>query len=343
MLTFKQLKLGPVGRASGYDVEGCDFLRICRDSVRQLMNRGNWFSTVLPISACVRDGAVTWPRGVRTILGINYNGQPIPISNQWYQFMQPDSYYSGWARDYRRNNWFGNTSVETRNLNCCFNPIRAEGFSLRVFITQPTDAGKTITFYGTDVNGQPIFSQRSDGTIQPGVQVTMASPTVDTPVVIRHVDRVVKDETDGDVLVYQYNVAGGFMLDFARYQATECSPTYITTVLRGACNNFRQQPNGANDGCVRCVESLVAMEFVPFKFDDDLVQIDTEDAIRDMVLSIRKKDQGDLPGAQGYEMSALRELNFQMKQRYPDEQFIVNFRPFGRDDLNNNNIRIGQL
>jgi hypothetical protein len=341
-LTFKQLQLGPVGRAAGYDIGGCDFLQICRDAVRQAMNRGEWFSTVVPLDACVRDGTVTWPRGTSTILGINYNGQQQAVTNMWAQYMQPDSWHREWANEYRRRGWFGNTEVETRGTACCFNPIRAEGFVLRTFITQPTDAGKKITFYGTDVNGQPIFSTRSDGTIQPGVQVTMANPSVDTPMAIRHVTRVVKEETDGDVLVYQYNLAGGFMLDFGRYQPTECTPEYITTVLRGGCGNWSNHISPANP-CIRCISSLIKVEFVPFKFDDDLVQIDSEDAIRDMVLSIRKKDQGDISGSEAYEISAIRELNYQMRRRFPDEQFIVNFRPFGNDDLNNGNVRISQM
>lgn len=342
MITFKQLKLGPVGRASGFDVESCDFLTICRDAVRQLMNRGGWFSTVVPLDACVRDNVVTWPRGVSTILGININNHPVLISNLWYQFMQPNMHDNGWARQYRTTGWFGNANIETRGLACVFNPIKAEGFTVRTFITLPSDAGKKITYYGVDVNGQPIITTRLDGTVQPGVQVVLGSPFVDTPVAIRHITRVVKEETDGDVLAYQYNLASGFLLDLARYQPTETNPQYITTELRGVCN-LRQRPNGANDGCVRCVSSLVKVDFVPFKFDDDLVQIDSEDAIRDMVLSIRKKDQGDIAGSAAYEISALRELNFQMRQRYPDDQFQVNFRPFGSDDLNGNNIRIGQI
>lgn len=342
MITFRQLKFGPVGRAAGYDIESCDFLTICRDAVRQLMNRGGWFATVNPLDACIRGNVVTWPRGVSTILGINVNEMPLPISNMWYQFMQPNMHGNGWARAYRQNGWFGNANVETTGRAVVFNPIRAEGFSIRTFITMPSDVGKFITYYGTDVNGNPIITTRPDGTVQYGVQVKLASPMVETPVAIRHVTRVVKDETDGDVIAFQYNLAAGFMLDLARYQATETNPEYITTALRGVCN-LRQHPNSCNDGCVRCVSSLVKLNFVPFKFDDDLVQIDCEDAIRDMVLAIRKKDQGDLQASLAYETSALRELNYQMKERYPDDQFQVNFRPFGRDDLNGNNIRIAQI
>lgn len=334
MLTFGDLQNGAVGRSSGMDVSGYDFLKYSNDAVRQLINRGNWWSSVMPMIGCVRSGVITWPRGVATILGLNLCDRQTVLSNRWFQFMQPDSRHRHWAHDFTRAGWHGQLRVESTSTSPVFNPIMAEGFTVRTFITDPADVGKTITFYGTDVNGQPIFSTRADGTIQEGVQVVLASPSVDTPVAIRHISRVVKDVTSRDILCYQFNVAQGFLLDLARYQPTETSPAYITTAVRG---------HHCDQGCNRQVEALVKMNFVPFQFADDLVQIDNEDAIRDMLLAIRKKEQGDIAGSVAYETSAIRELNFQMKNRFPDEQFIVNFRPFGRDDLNNCNVRIGQI
>ena len=334
MITYGDLQNGAVGRSSGLDVTGTDFLKYCNDAVRQLINRGNWWSSVMPMMGCVRSGVVTWPRGVATILGMNICQHQTILANRWFQFMQPDARYRLWAQGYNRAGWYGQLRVESASTSPVFNPIRSEGFTIRTYITQIADVGSTITFYGTDVNGQPIQTTRADGTIQDGVQVTLASPYVDTPMAIRHVTRVVKDVTNGDLICYQNNVAQGFMLDLARYQPTETSPAYITTVVRG---------HGCDEGCNRQVEALVKMNFVPFQFADDLVQIDNEDAIRDMLLAIRKKEQGDIAGSVAYETSAIRELNFQMKNRFPDEQFIVNFRPFGRDDLNNCNVRIGQI
>lgn len=334
MITFGDLQNGAVGRSSGMDVSGYDFLKYSNDAVRQLINRGNWWSSVMPMVGCVRSGVITWPRGVATILGLNFCDRQAVLSNRWYQFMQPDSRHRQWAHDFNRAGWHGQLRVESASTSPVFNPIAAEGFNIRTYVTDKADAGKTITYYGTDVNGQPVFSTRADNTIQEGEQVTLAVPFADTVNNFRHISRVVKDVTNRDVVAYQNSVAQGMMLDLARYQPTETSPQYVTTQVRG---------HGCNEGCNRQVEALVKVNFIPFQFPDDLVQIDNEDAIRDMLLAIRKKEQGDIAGSVAYETSAIRELNFQMKNRFPDEQFIVNFRPFGRDDLNNCNVRIGQI
>lgn len=332
MITFRQLQNGPCGRIAGLDVTSQDFLNYCRDSVRQLMQRGNWYGTVWSMDGCVKNGCITWPREVDTVLALNHCDHPTIMQNHWYRFMQPDSQCRRRLQGWYNNGWRGNRVMDMGNQACCFNPIQAPGFTLRVFITQPTDVGKTITFYGVDANGQEVMSMRPDTTFQAGIQLTLATPSVDTPVQFRHVTRVVKQETDGPLNVYQFNQQLGFLLDFAHYGATETNPEYQVSRVSGRMN-----------GCGDQISALIKMKYVPFKYQDDLVQIDNQDAIRDMIYSLRKKEAGDAAAAFAYETSALRELNHQMRNLYPDENFIVNFRPFGNDDLNNCNVRIGQI
>ncbi len=337
MITFRQLKTGAVGRASGLNVEGCDFLRYCNDAVRQLMNRGNWWATVQIMTGCVRDNCIVWPRGVAAILALNTCRDHTIVHNKWFSFRPLDSSWHSEMENYNRNGWAGDLITESLNTTPVFNPIKSEGFTIRFFISQPSDAGKTVTVYGTDANGQNIRTQRADGTIQDGVQVALANPSVDTPFAIRHVSRMVKSETDGEVRAYQYNVAQGFMLDLALYQPSELNPEYVTSRIIG-CRR------GNFSGCTERVSAMVKLGFIPFKFNDDLVQIDNEDAIRDMLLSIRKKEQGDVAASRAFEISSFRELNYQMKNLFPYEQFVVNFVPFGRHDaLSNSQTRIGMI
>jgi hypothetical protein len=337
VITFRQLKYGAVGRASGLNVEGCDFLKYCNDSVRQLMNRGNWWATVQVMTGCVRDNCIVWPRGVAAILALNTCRDHTIVQNKWFSFRPLDSSWRGEMRNFNQNGWAGEFITEMLNTSPVFNPIKAQGFTIRFFISLPSDAGKLITVYGTDVNGQEIRTQRPDGTIQDGVQVALVNPSVDTPMAVRHVTRIVKGETDGEVRAYQFNVAQGFMLDLGLYQPSELNPEYVVSRIMG-CRR------GNFNGCTEQVSAMVKLKFMSFKFNDDLVQVDNEDAIRDMILSIRKKEQGDIAASAAYEMSAFREMNYQMKNLFPDEQFVVNFLPFGRHQaLDNYQTRIGMI
>jgi len=327
-LTFRQLKDGPVARAAGMDVESCDFLQICRDAVRQLMTRGDFWSDVVPVDCCVCvRGELVWPRGVSTILAMNVNGEPIPLANRWYNFRPMNETHYQWGWDYQRRGFRGNITGETNGVSPVFNQITSPGFKIRTFISNPNDVGKKITYCGIDKNGQVARAQRDDGTWQDGFQVTLANPYVDSPEMQR-VTRVVKEETFGYLNAYQYNIAQGFLLDLAQYQPSETNPEYIVTKIVGHQSRYPFGAAGWGNGFAN-VNALVKLNFIPFKFDDDPVQIDNVDAIRDMVYSIRKKDQGDLGASVAYEASAVRELNRQAESKMPDDTMVIENRTFG--------------
>ena len=332
MITFKQLKdpSGTVARSGGLDPQSVDFRQYVNDAVRELMRRGNWWATVQPIVGCVRDRVVTWPRSVGAILALNTCDRPTEVSNHWYQFMPLDPSHVRWAREYDRWGRAGNVMTETTNTACVFNPIVTDGMNLQFYISQPTDAGKFITVYGIDGNGQVIRSKRPDGTFQDGIVLMLANPYVQSPFTIRHVHRIVKDVTDGQVNAYQYSVPGAFSVDLGSYEPTETNPEYITTQIRGhgAPDNWHYKQGNWNR-CPGQISALVKLNFIPFFHDNDLVQIDNVDAIRDMLLSIRYREQSNMEQASVYEQSALRELNKQMQDRFPIEQFQVSFRPYG--------------
>jgi hypothetical protein len=103
-------------------------------------------------------------------------------------------------------------------------------------------------------------------------------------------------------------------------------------------------PPGGSVGCCQMeVEALVKIKFIPVKYDDDVMLIDNEAAVVNMIMAQRMKESGDLANARAYEGDAFRELNFQMKDYFPDENFVVDFQPFGRDNLNRDGIRIGMI
>ena len=322
---------------TGLCVDSPDFASYANGALDQLIRRGNWFGTIKTIRTCVRGHCVVWPRQVGTILALNVNGQPSDLFNRWYGFM-PDGYcgklFQRWNAAGRQR---GLTTESDGNV-CVFNPIPCNtDVYLQFFISNPTDAGKTITVLGIDSNGQPVRTQRSDGTVQDGVVLTLAKPFVQSPMMFRKVTRVIKGETNYTVRGYQYNPATQTLDDLCSYEPSETNPEYVHS--RISCGvQFR------GSGCLAQVEALVKLKFTPVKYDDDLLVIDNDDALANMMMSKRFKEMGDVANTMAYEAQAFRELNYQMKDVFPDEQFVCNFLPFGRyDALNGSNIRIGMI
>lgn len=346
MITFGSFKnSGTAKRMSGICTDSPDFLSYTNGAIDQLLRRGKWWGTFRSIKSCTYGGCVTWPRHVQTVLAVRGCHGLLQNFNQWYRFlpMQSCGYFyrdwAGWGKPSLASMGFAigsNTSPVFNNI-----PFGGDCF-LQIYCGNANDAGKFITICGIDSNNQRVQQQRPDGTFQDGVRIQLAVPFVTTPIQFRKVTRVNKDLTLSPVRIFQVSpLAGGLLLPMAYYEPSETHPEYIQTALPGGlCQNC--QPNVAPNP--QPVEALVKIKFTPIMYDDDVMLIDNEAAVANMIFAQREKEAGNISNARAYEGDAFRELNFQMKDYFPDEQFVVSFQPFGHDDgLNRDNIRIGML
>lgn len=341
MLTFSQFKLGPAKRIAAVVSSSSEFSDLTNDAVRQLMNVGSFFGTVQPMRGCVYGDCITWPREVGSVLAVNSCEHPIPVSNMWGSFVPWDQSHIQCATRHIREGFAGNVGVQNDGFASVFNQITCgQEVYLQFYITRPEDIGRHITVFGIDDNGQVARSQRQDGTWQDGWVLTFALPYVQTPGKMRRVDRVIKDSTAGPINGYQWDgtslrdATNPLLFDLAHYAASETVPQYVHSRIRGSGNSCACSGN-------KQISALVKLAYVPIKHDDDLVLIDNMDALRDMIFSIREKEAGNLNQSQALELSAIRELNRQMRDRFPIEQFQVSFRPYGTARLEKQ--RIGSL
>lgn len=325
--TFGDIQKSRVIQVASADPTSDDFLSLVNSATRQLMTRGNWWGTVQPMQGCVFGNCVTWPRYVESILALDVCGHHTIPANRWYRFTQWDEQVGQWARRWRDS---GSRYVtDSDGTMPVFNPIPCgHPMTIRFYVDNALDAGKTIRIYGLDSNNQPLTGARPDGTVQDGLVITLAVPYASSPMALNRIDRVVKDVTLGRVRGYQVDT-NGVLYDLCIYEASETSPDYVRTRIPG-------------QGCCRMIMAMVKLAFVPVVFPDDLVLIENEDALRDMIISIKRKEAGDLAGSRAMEVSAFRELNYELKNRMPDEQFRVDFQPFGNDTLERQKIGMMQ-
>ena len=332
LLTFGDFQAGAASRITGVCTTSPDFAAYTNQATRQLMRRGNWWSTVQPLEGCVTDGCVTWPRQVGSILGVNINGRPTELVNRWYRFLPWDPSTVAGACECFQNRAWGNLKTELDGNTPVFNPIAcATGMYLQFYIDNQADIGKTITLFGIDNNGQYIRTQ-VNGVWQEGITLTFSAPYVQTPMLVRKVLRVVKAVTTGYVRGYQWDgtslrdSVNPLLLDLCLYEPTETSPDYLHSRLHGWFPH--------NASCAfRRITALVKLAFVPVVNPNDLVLIENEDALCHMIQSIRYREAGNAGAATQFELDAFRELNYQLRDRFPIEQLTIDFRPFGSADF----------
>jgi hypothetical protein len=293
-----------------------------------LMNRGDWWGTVERIKICTYNSCLVWPRYVGTVKAVNIGGSAQKVMNHWYEFMplSAGDFCNG-GFSWSNGGCYGNTTVINDGNSPVFNPIACgKSVYIRAFASTQEDVGKTTRIFGIDENGQVVRTQNSDLTWSEGVELTLALPAgqgfVSTAIKFREIFRIIKEETEGVVRYYQYDADEDVMLDLVWLEPGELSPSYRRSRLPKNCCT------GTCDG-LTSVEALVKLEFIPVKFDTDLVLISNEDALSDMMLAVKYSNAGDKDMAKDFEAKAIRELNLELNNKFPNDQTPVEINPFG--------------
>jgi hypothetical protein len=314
VLTFSEFKASRSKRISGLCPDSDELAQLVNDATRELMRRGNFWGTVRRLRGCIYNGCVAWPRTTGTVLALNRCGHSIPPQNYWYDYnaVLPEDVNN-------QNLWgdrcWGDVAAVDHGTTPVFNQIPClNDRYVRWYPSQPTDVGKTITIFGIDTNGQVISGLRSDGTIQDGLVMTLAVPYVQTAFLVRRIDRVIKDPTDGPVRGYQFD--GATLYNLASYAASETAPDYRQSkIVSGCCvTTASGEPSQ--------ISALVKLAFVPVVNDDDQVLIDNVDALALAMQSIKASDAYDSDNAEKLMLRAIHTLNLDLRDKLPIEQTV---------------------
>lgn len=311
-----------------------EFVDLVNEASRRLLNRGDWYGTVVPIQVCVTNGCIVWPRYVGHVRKMNVCNQPVPMRNSWYTFLQYDNprFYEGWLAGwgygsydggYSYPNWYsglGSQVFTTGGVETpVFQDIMGDGRLLRFYPQVQADVGKNVIVFGTDNNGQILRRKTGTDTWEDGWELTLAIPYVSTSDYVRHIDRILFDDHEGPIRAFAYNVADDVLEDVGSYEAHDNNPSFVRYNLSTGvgCNG------GEGCGCIRSVTALVKLRYVPAIYDTDLVLIDNLDALKLMIQCIRYEEAGERAQARAAEADAIHELNLQLNDAFPVEQTPV--------------------
>jgi hypothetical protein len=281
-------------------------LGICSDSdelyeyvneaQERLLQKGTWWGTIQRARFCVTQGCLTWPREVAAIRAIAVCTDGIPMRNAWYEFTG-----ASWIRD---DDDCGPLEMVDRGTSCVFSDINNYGNpkKLRFYPTRAADVGKRILVQGYDANSMWIRNQ--DGTVWvDGEYVTLGSPFSDTVSTFQSITGVQKDEMVDRVDVYELDTVLGTERQIAFWQATEIVPEYrrsfIPDVTRCSCSS---------DCDYVTVTALCKLKHVPIAAPTDYLIVGNLPAIKDMAMSIQRRENNEEQLALALEKSALREL-----------------------------------
>jgi hypothetical protein len=266
---------------------------------------------------------------VGTVLALNTCGNNAPVWNNWYEFSRLGS-MGIMGEGFRVNGeaCIGNLAVANEGTTPVFNNVPCgKNFYIRAYPSTRLDIGKKITIFGIDSNGQTIRTKR-DGILLEGVDITMAVPFASTSILVREITRVIKQDTQGVVRLYQYDPENDVLHDCAVYDPYEETPDYRFTRITGS-PAFARGCCGCHNSENKTIKGLVKLQFVPVRHDTDLVQIENIDAVALMIQGIRAREGTKPQTADSMEAAAVRELNLELRNRFPVEQTPITINPFG--------------
>ncbi len=302
-----------------------EFADIVNRSIELLIKRGAWFGTEILARFCVYGCRVVWPRYVGTVLGARFcKFGEIEIKNNWYSILSwPTCNGSNWNR-------LGSTlTMSDGGLVPTFNEITGNtGKFLRYHVVKQNDLNKNITFYGKQYGGQPLQEQlTTGGPWVNGLTLTSATPIAQTTTLVTKTTQIVREPTEGMTYLYQYDPVTTDQIMLGQYEPTETNPQYRSSIING----IRAIPGSVDDNgrCVRQIEALVKLEYIPAVADRDFLIIDDFQALAFAIQALKFGEANDADNFQKFLMLAIAELNFESKNKNPDQQFVTQVNVMG--------------
>lgn len=311
-----------------------EFISLMNELDRKLARRGDFVGTVIPIYVCAYSGCVTWPRYVASVRAVNLCNKEVQVKNGWWDFMlgQRD-YCHQWAG---MAGWRGAqcTLVQTQKTSV-FQDIQGDGRYVRAYPRCQADFGKTVTIYGTDNNGQPLMQRDINNNWIMGNTITMGNPFGSTTGFVRSIDYVLKDPTQCPINLYAYNATQNVLEDLAQYDPSEVRPSYQRTRLGGmsgfgaGCGQVNMGQSSVCCSRKQPVMALVKLKHIDAQVPTDLLVIDNIDAFVLEIQATKSREAGDIESMRMFQASAIEELNRQLEDESPDDQFSAINNVFG--------------
>lgn len=334
MITLADLQTAQFMQAAGFCPSTNEqFLEILNDAVNELLIRGDWPGTLMPIRVCIRNGCVTWPRHVGSVRKINSCNASVPMGNQWFQFMEhghsrgPEAWYNSWG-------WRGGCLEGAANYQFrapTYNDPYGVNCYIRIYPKAQEDVGATVQIFGLDGNNQPLMTRNSDGTWSDGITITVPEISVSTPygssdVTVSRIDRVVKSVTQNDLIMYAYDSENDWLFDLARYQPSETNPSYVRYQIATGGPWTRAT---AESACMASIVALVKLQPIPIKVASDLVIIDNRRALLNAIRALKAEEGGNQDVAQGFWQMAIETMNRSLEDASPDFTFAAKNNVYG--------------
>lgn len=285
------------------------------ECVRRLVRKADHRSLQHTMRICTRNNILPCPRGVDKIMAADVNGSAVNIYGRFYEFMMSgpgDHLFRTQGVD------FGLEDIGSRFATSFDMPVTT-GLPLVAYSAEVADKNVELVIQAWDTHGHEIRDAGVPGLIVPiqhylgGIEGSISrqfyagDTRLSDPV--REISRIVKPVTQGYVDLYCVDVTTSQMWLLGCYHPDDTVPAihrYRITNKSNPTAGETAQVAMSSD-CVN-VLALVKLGYVPLSRDNDVLPIDSVDAIKLMSMAIEEENAKNIMEAEALEVKAVRLL-----------------------------------
>lgn len=335
--TLADLRRSSVRTIAGVCVDSPQFTQLANEVQERLLVRGGWFDTEWLVKICATNGCIVWPRYVSALLAARMcDGNVADIKNKWFQIIGGATALGYSSRGFGYGGWdgpdyadWGNVQLADNGTAPTYNRISGNtGRLIRYYVKYQNDIGKTITIFGRKLGGEPLQHLDANGHWQDGIVLTAAAPFATTTVLVTQIDAVLREATEGQARLYEYDAINDTLRDLALYEPNETNPRYRASKVLNWC---------ALPGCTKTttvddveyqtkqvpLEVLVKLKHLELVNDNDFLMVDNLAAFKLGVQAVKLEEMNDEQGAEIKWAKAVHELNLELREKNPDAQIPV--------------------
>jgi hypothetical protein len=293
---------------------------------------GTWAKMVFNVSK--DDPYLTTPRTVARISNLDVCNVPVRIQNEFFEFLEFGAGLQRPPPDCATNRCTCNLQMYDRGTVPLFRDL-TPGYKLRFYIMNAADTGKRMFIAGArDVNGTDIYTMDNGVTVN-GIFVTFDNlfPFVESPIALNEIGGLQKDETVGQVKIYQVNPVTDEQTLLSTMDPSEKNAYYRRYFIQGLPQRCCEcdQPQTTVQ-----LTAMAKLEFIPVKADTDYLIISNEDALKAECQAIRYEEMDSPASAQMAQVrhrAAIRFLNNELVHYTGKSRPAIGFHPFGYETL----------
>lgn len=264
------------------------FLQWLNEFLERIIISGKFWGFAAKFQICATDSCLTLPPQIATIEAVNVCGNPTPVRDFWWEFLQNGF---GSIPDANGSCSSGNGCVTgcgypeaiMRGEYPTFSDIIGVNKKLNFICDLATDVGKTVLALGYDENGNWIRTLQS-GVYADGEVIAFAQSggTLSTKLFSSVTGIQLPSNMDGQSWLYEYNTSDTTKRMIGKYQYWETRPSYPRyffpsvrpTSTNGTCNTVK-------------VEVMAKLQYIPVKADTDYVMVACLPAIKEGMRAIK--------------------------------------------------------